>query len=89
MDLRTGASAVEELGLDHFEGRAWQGLHRRALMAKIAYAFLQYRRLAQAERRKESTDLRRSLACRPDVTPPSISFFGRQLGGAHTPKTNP
>jgi SRSO17 transposase len=31
----------EELGLDHFEGRSWQGLHRHALMTMIAYAFLQ------------------------------------------------
>jgi len=22
----------EEIGLDHFEGRSWQGLHRHALM---------------------------------------------------------
>src|SRR6516225_2265143 len=36
----------EELGLDHFEGRSWQGLHRHALMTMIAYAFLQHRRLA-------------------------------------------
>jgi SRSO17 transposase len=28
----------EELGLDHFEGRSWRGLHRRALMTMIAYA---------------------------------------------------
>src|SRR5262249_32440256 len=35
----------EELGLDHFEGRSWQGLHRHALMTMIAYAFLQHRRL--------------------------------------------
>jgi SRSO17 transposase len=28
----------EELGLDHFEGRSWQGLHRHALMTMIAYA---------------------------------------------------
>ena len=38
----------EELGLDHFEGRAWQGLHRHALMSMIAYAYLQSRRLAAA-----------------------------------------
>ena len=38
----------EELGLDHFEGRSWQGLHRHALMTMIAYAFLQHRRLAKA-----------------------------------------
>src|SRR5262249_12759486 len=29
----------EELGLDHFEGRSWQGLHRHALMTMIAYPF--------------------------------------------------
>jgi SRSO17 transposase len=38
----------EELGLDHFEGRSWRGLHRHALMAMIAYAFLQHLRLAAA-----------------------------------------
>jgi SRSO17 transposase len=38
----------EELGLDHFEGRSWHGLHRHALMTMIAYAFLQSRRLAEA-----------------------------------------
>src|SRR6266480_2440908 len=44
----------EELGLDHFEGRSWHGLHRHALMTMIAYAFLQYRRLAQAGRKKKN-----------------------------------
>jgi SRSO17 transposase len=44
----------EELGLDHFEGRSWQGLHRHALMTMIAYAFLQYRRLATARREKKN-----------------------------------
>jgi SRSO17 transposase len=44
----------EELGLDHFEGRSWQGLHRHTLMTMIAYAFLQHRRLAQAERGKKN-----------------------------------
>ena len=38
----------EELGLDHFEGRSWRGLHRHALMTMIAYAYLQSRRLAEA-----------------------------------------
>ncbi|MGH9847334.1 MAG: transposase, partial [Blastocatellia bacterium] len=44
----------EELGLDHFEGRSWHGLHRHALMTMIAYAFLQQRRLARAKRKKKS-----------------------------------
>jgi SRSO17 transposase len=34
-----------ELGLDHFEGRSWQGLHHHALMTMIAFAFLQHLRL--------------------------------------------
>lgn len=38
----------EELGLDHFEGRSWTGLHRHALMTMIAHAFLQSRRLKRA-----------------------------------------
>ncbi|MCZ0964591.1 IS701 family transposase [Paracoccus benzoatiresistens] len=42
----------EELGLDHFEGRSWTGLHRHALMTMIAYAFLQSRRLKTAKRKK-------------------------------------
>jgi SRSO17 transposase len=44
----------EELGLDHFEGRSWQGLHRHALMTMIAYAFLQYRRLKTVRREKKN-----------------------------------
>src|SRR5215510_4560596 len=44
----------EELGLDHFEGRSWQGLHRHALMTMIAYAFLQHRRLAATARKKKN-----------------------------------
>jgi SRSO17 transposase len=44
----------EELGLDHFEGRSWTGLHRHALMAMIAFAFLQARRLKAAGRKKKN-----------------------------------
>jgi SRSO17 transposase len=44
----------EELGLDHFEGRSWEGLHRHALMTMIAYAFLQHRRLATARWEKKN-----------------------------------
>jgi hypothetical protein len=44
----------EELGLDHFEGRSWHGLHRHALMTMIAYAYLQSRRLAEASGGKKN-----------------------------------
>jgi SRSO17 transposase len=37
----------EELGLDHFEGRSWTGLHRHALMVMIALCFLQHLRLRE------------------------------------------
>jgi SRSO17 transposase len=67
-DLRTLAATIkarwiceqahqqmkEELGLDHFEGRSWQGLHRHALMTMIAYAFLQHRRLAETAGKKKN-----------------------------------
>lgn len=36
-----------ELGLGHFEGRSWTGLHRHALMACVAFAYLQHLRLAE------------------------------------------
>ena len=96
-DLRTLAATIkarwiceqahqqlkEELGLDHFEGRSWQGLHRHALMTMIAYAFLQHRRLAQAgPEKKESTGLHLSRACQPYATPSSNSSFDHDRSDA-------
>ncbi|HVJ14250.1 MAG TPA: IS701 family transposase [Polyangiaceae bacterium] len=37
----------EELGLDHFEGRSWFGLHHHAVLTMIAFAFLQHLRLIE------------------------------------------
>jgi len=59
----------EELGLDHFEGRSWQGLHRHALMTMIAYAFPQHHRLQMAKREKTK---RRSRKGPPEPTLPAI-----------------
>jgi SRSO17 transposase len=56
----------EELGLDHFEGRSWQGLHRHALMTMIAYAFLQHRRLTAAGGKKNRS---RSATANPAGRP--------------------
>lgn len=60
-DLKTIAAAIkarwsceqahqqlkEELGLTHFEGRSWHGLHHHALLTMIAFAFLQTMRVRQ------------------------------------------
>lgn len=46
----------EEHGLDHFEGRSWQGLHRHALISMIAFTFLQARRLRAAGQRKKKPE---------------------------------
>src|SRR3974390_2538699 len=63
----------EELGLDHFEGRSWTGLHRHALMTMIAYAFLQSRRLKAAGRKKKRRKTPPpTQACRPPGKPSSI-----------------
>lgn len=44
----------EELGLDHFEGRSWLGLHHHALFSMLAFAFLQHRRLGPSPRKKNA-----------------------------------
>jgi SRSO17 transposase len=81
-DLRTLAATIkarwiceqahqqmkEELGLDHFEGRSWQGLHRHALMTMLAFAFLQHRRLQTARRGKKNQ--RTAASTKPAVRPP-------------------
>lgn len=55
----------EELGLDHFEGRSWAGLHRHALMTPIACAFMQSRRIKAAGRKKQSLGRRHNQVCQP------------------------
>jgi SRSO17 transposase len=46
----------EELGLDHFEGRSWRGLHHHALLCRLAFAFLQHLRLRErGEKRRRAT----------------------------------
>jgi SRSO17 transposase len=34
-----------ELGLDHFEGRSWQGWHHHVTLVALAYAFLMMERM--------------------------------------------
>lgn len=48
----------EELGLDHYEGRGWVGLHHHCLLTMIAFCFLQHLRLGG----KKKTVLERAAA---------------------------
>ena len=81
----------EELGLDHFEGRSWVGLHRHALMTMMAYAFLQARRLTQAGRKKNmsgtsaATDTARSQAGHPRRPGPPLTQPMSALPGTAQP----
>lgn len=45
----------EELGLDHFEGRSWRGLHHHALLCQIALAFLQSLRIGGKKPERSKT----------------------------------
>lgn len=104
-DLKTLATAIkarwvceqahqqlkEELGLDHFEGRSWQGLHRHVLMAMIAYAFLQRRRLAAAAGGKKnparpaSADAARRPKSHRRLPRPSSALYMPELPNTYRP----
>jgi SRSO17 transposase len=36
-----------EVGLDHFEGRSWQGWHHHVTLVTLAYAFLMLERIGK------------------------------------------
>jgi len=48
---QTHQQLKDELGLDHFEGRSWRGLHHHVLLCQLAFAFLQHLRLGGKKRR--------------------------------------
>jgi SRSO17 transposase len=73
---------TDELGLDHFEGRSWGGLHHHALLTLISFAFLQHLRLRQARAGgKISTPRRPASAAHPAGRPP------RAPGAPRRPRT--
>jgi SRSO17 transposase len=73
----------QELGLGHFEGRSWTGLHRHALMTCIAFAYLQHLRLRAARGRgkqvQPTTERRTTTATEP----------ARHSPGHHQPPVRP
>jgi SRSO17 transposase len=70
----------EELGLDHFEGRSWVGLHRHALMAMIAFCFLQHLRLREGgEKRRRPAGAAAAAEPARDPAPPARAARPRPL----------
>ena len=65
----------QELGLDHFEGRSWHGLHHHGLLVMIAYAFAQHLRLREKK-------LRRARRARP--APADVASDPSPTGQHHT-----
>lgn len=61
----------EELGLDHFEGRSWTGLHRHAVTTMTAYTFSSLAVSTKPKGEKESSNHPRNPACPLSVTPSS------------------
>lgn len=52
----------EELGLDHFEGRSWVGLHHHLCMTILAFGFLELERQRSAKSRTSPTKKKKSPA---------------------------
>lgn len=73
----------EELGLDHFEGRSWHGIHHHALLTMISFAFMQHLRLRANTQNHSAncnqTDLRLCNRLQPRIhCPHSCSVIERQ-----------
>src|SRR3954462_5287243 len=66
----------DELGLDHFEGRSWRGLHHHALLSLLAFAFLQHLRLG-GKKGRDRARARTAARAEPARHPPT------DRGGAH------
>ena len=64
----------DELGLDHFEGRSWRGLHHRVLLCQLAFAFLQHLRLGG---KKRSPPARARAAARAEPARRPAAHAGR------------
>ena len=75
----------EELGLDHFEGRSWLGLHHHALFTMLAFTFLQHQRL-RATRGKKNVGRGAATATDPPGDPTRAPRRPERPGPAPLPR---
>lgn len=69
----------EELGLDHFEGRSWRGLHHHLTLCFMAYGFL---RLVQARKKREADSARGKKSNQRGVELDEVSAVSAHASGA-------
>ena len=62
-----------EVGLDHFEGRSWQGWHHHVTLVSLAYAFLALERMGTKK------NFRIDLAGCPPMDPETSDAVYRRM----------
>jgi SRSO17 transposase len=68
----------DELGLDHYEGRSWLGLHHHALLSMIAFGYLQHRRLASVLQAGEKTGIQCTGSATAAITASGTPRYDRR-----------
>ncbi len=64
-----------EVGLDHFEGRSWQGWHHHVTLVTLAYAFLMLERMGAKK------NFWIDLASCPPIDPEMLDAIQRRMSG--------
>jgi SRSO17 transposase len=75
----------DELGLDHYEGRSWLGLHHHALLTMMAFTYLQHRRLASNLQAGEKTSSQCTGSATSAITAGSTPRHSRRAASHDLP----
>lgn len=75
----------DELGLDHYEGRSWLGLHHHALLTMMAFTYLQHRRLASHLQAGEKNSSQCPGSATPAITAGGTPRHSRRAASRDSP----